>query len=250
MRLTTHHISRRTASGFTLVELLVVIGIVALLVAILLPALGRAREAAASVQCQSNIRQLGMVLLMYTSGNNGWVPMASGNVATDSHHATNNTVPAWYAHFRNDWEISPAVFFCPQGESGIRWDGNTNAFTGINVNVRNWWGIDYAINGRYARRNDQWASAGNPPVWGKISHLRRSTDIFAFACGSTESLGNWPPGQDVTFRHMRNQSINLLFFDGHAEGWRLDDVRGTNPDMHLIGPVQPNYNRVPWHHGQ
>src|ERR1700761_4566297 len=59
--------------GFSLVELLVVIGIVAVLISMLLPALNKARQQTKRIQCASNLKQCGVYLLMYAQDNKGWI---------------------------------------------------------------------------------------------------------------------------------------------------------------------------------
>jgi prepilin-type N-terminal cleavage/methylation domain-containing protein len=82
-----HGVFRRF--GFTLVELLIVIGIIAALIAILLPTLNRAREEARRIKCLSNVRQLSLSWMMYANDNKGrfvtpWIPMQSAWLTTNS----------------------------------------------------------------------------------------------------------------------------------------------------------------------
>jgi prepilin-type N-terminal cleavage/methylation domain-containing protein/prepilin-type processing-associated H-X9-DG protein len=127
--------------GFTLVELLVVIGIIALLISILLPSLNRAREQAKSTQCLNNVRQLSLAFVMYANNNKGTFPKSA---------AINDAKPddwIWWQSGRdfNESAIAPYLskplsrdfFKCPSddvaqrvytGSGGFRFSYSMNKF--------------------------------------------------------------------------------------------------------------------------
>ena len=79
--------------GFTLIELLVVISIIAMLIALLMPALQQARYAARAIDCLSNHRQLGFATQMYLNDNNNWLPPAK-------QFGTFRGIPPWTMEYR------------------------------------------------------------------------------------------------------------------------------------------------------
>src|SRR2546421_6765842 len=111
---------RRRATAFTLVELLVVIGIIALLISILLPALSKARQSASRTKCLSNIRNMEVAQQLYCNENRNWLVQAGfghGGEADEDTIAWFNTLQNYYQH--------KLLARCPSDES-IYWVGNGN----------------------------------------------------------------------------------------------------------------------------
>lgn len=221
----------RNANAFTLVELLVVIGIIAVLIAMLMPALVKARNSAMIVVCASNLRQLGIAETMYANENNDYfTPRRSSTVQAGDFWWTTQSFTITLSPYLGDKKASTVsvgkVFDCPSFTS---YNPNQNGVNAYGLNERilgNWQSSTNTYTGftkwQYRRR-----SVPHPTKFllmgekNDLSDVVRSSGPVAPLPTDVSTSGGQMTGYRMSHGGQRS---NVLFVDGHVEtlvGWHV-----------------------------
>ena len=240
----------KSKKGFTLIELLVVISIIALLVAILMPALNKAKMQAKSTVCMSNLRQWGVIWQMYTDENNDKFPDIQKNAVVS---AGNTPRGSWMYCLRKRYEKNNELLICPAankhdesrtgfGEPGQFFGGVKYTYSfpindaQLSENANRFDFSSYGMNSWCSSNVNGFVSAGRAPAnyWVSRSRVKLSAEVPVF--GDCKWRGGGP-----NFGSLDGNGAGAIAFrpypesQGGADGWGAQDREMGNFAMNRHG---------------
>lgn len=254
-----NQIHRRWRTGFTLVELLVVIGIIAVLLGILLPSLGKARKQAQAMRCNANLKQLAMAFHMYANDYKGVLPYTTTTLSAAQAELWINAVDPYLRAKSNNANRSgvagnreyTAYKQCPQVNdewnltlSGGLGSGQTTG----GQNTTNEYSRSYKMNS-FLRHAVQTGPTTFTLMQAKISQVKQSAKFVMLGDGvSMDQTGSYanqydngqfsmdpnyllfggsgtPAATPPVIRH--DGACNIVFVDGHAETLKFPTMERT-----------------------
>lgn len=213
--------------NFTLIELLIVIGIIAILASLLLPALNKARDRARSAKCSSNLRQVGGYLILYQDDYNNWIPPTTNSLHSGSYYVYWSLVlaePCGYFAYIPATKSFPGFMYCPSQKPRAPGE-NTD------------WNQSYGLK--------QWkapSAPGSGTVTGynmpnKLNEIKNISGFFLLGDSRSNSTGMQyfsighntnSNSQRVHLRH--SQQANMFYADGHVAATKGEVITSQRDD--------------------
>jgi prepilin-type N-terminal cleavage/methylation domain-containing protein/prepilin-type processing-associated H-X9-DG protein len=245
-------------SGFTLIELLVVIAIIAILAAMLLPALARAKDKAKAIKCLDNNKQIALAMIMYASDNNEYLPplatvtfptqpgqfwyyqyLANGNYITSKNISTNGV---WRCPAVQDKDIQQGTtaFYGAQMEGYGPMEANAPSGDILSFGI---YGPSKKLTS-LRRPSDLWlfGDVGVPKTVADQQNNRLPTSGYNTEFSTRQpfpgfgATQGWvpapPPTKQAACRH--NRRAVFSFCDGHSDGWKWEDLVTDRQDVFAL----------------
>jgi prepilin-type N-terminal cleavage/methylation domain-containing protein/prepilin-type processing-associated H-X9-DG protein len=237
----------RENKGFTLIELLVVVAIISVLAAILFPVFARARENARRSNCLSNLKQIGLAMMMYSQDYDEH--MMTSRVQQEPDHADIFAYPSGHKDYRNEWynQLFPynknyQIYTCPSADSDLTYSGYgyTTVFS---------YSYNYAAPyGPLFTNANRGVNLGNMKESGaSLAAIEKPSETVAVTEGSRD-LVRLNTGADATedtltakgecayattnyqncLRTRHFDTLNVLFIDGHVKAMNWKSLLDPN----------------------